>query len=37
VLAVHVAVSALFGLEEVRPLFDRLKRIIIKPVQIDVY
>lgn len=35
VLGTHVGLSALFGLEEVRPLFDRLKRIIIKPVHID--
>ncbi len=36
VLAVHIAVSALFGLEEARPLLARLKRIAIKPVHIDV-
>jgi putative peptidoglycan lipid II flippase len=35
VLTVHVSLSSLFGLEEVRPLIERLKRIIIKPVQID--
>ncbi len=35
VLVVHVSLSSLFGLEEVRPLIDRLKRIVIKPVQID--
>ena len=37
VLATHIGVSWLFGLEEVRPLFDRIKRIAIKPVRIDVY
>ena len=35
VLTVHISLSSLFGLDEVRPLMDRLKRIIIKPVQID--
>lgn len=35
VLTVHISLSSLFGLEEVRPLIDRLKRIVIKPVQID--
>lgn len=33
--AVHVGLSALFGLEEVRPLFDRLRRIIFRPVHVD--
>jgi len=37
VLATHVVISWLFGLEEVRPLFDKLKRLVIKPVQIDIY
>jgi len=37
VLATHIVISWLFGLEEVRPLFDRLKRLVIKPVQIDIY
>ena len=37
IFAAHVGVSALFGLEEVRPLFDRIKRIAIKPVRIDIY
>ncbi len=37
VFVTHVGVSRLFGLEEVRPLFDRLKRITIKPVRIDIY
>jgi len=31
----HIAVSALFGLEEVRPIFRYIKRIAIKPVQVD--
>ncbi len=30
--AVHVVMSSLFGLEEVRPVFSRLKRLITKPV-----
>lgn len=34
--AVHIAVSALFDLEEVRPVLSRLKRIALSPVKIDV-
>lgn len=37
IFSVHVGLSALFGLEEVRPLFERAKRLVIKPVHIDVY
>ena len=33
---VHVAVSALFGLEEARPIFDRLRKIALKPLKIDI-
>jgi putative peptidoglycan lipid II flippase len=36
-IGVHVALSALFGLEEVRPLFYRLKRIVLKPIKIQQY
>lgn len=36
VIGTHIGVSSLFGLEEVRPLIDRAKRIIIKPVHIDI-
>jgi putative peptidoglycan lipid II flippase len=32
---VHVAMSALFDLEEARPIFSRAKRIILKPVKIE--
>lgn len=32
---VHVAVSALFGLEEVQPIFDRLRKLVLKPVKLD--
>jgi putative peptidoglycan lipid II flippase len=35
VVGTHIALSALFGLEEVQPIFDRIKRIVIKPVQVD--
>ena len=35
VLAVHVGISALFGLEEVQPFLTRLKRLILKPVKLD--
>jgi peptidoglycan biosynthesis protein MviN/MurJ (putative lipid II flippase) len=31
--AVHVAISALFGLEEVKPIFKRVRRVILKPVK----
>jgi putative peptidoglycan lipid II flippase len=34
--SVHVAVSALFGLEEVKPIFSRIRKIILKPVKIDI-
>lgn len=33
---VHVAVSALFDLEEVRPIFARAKKIILKPLKIEI-
>lgn len=33
---VHIAVSALFGLEEVRPIISRLKKIILSPVKLNV-
>lgn len=32
---VHLAVSALFGLEEVRPVFDRLRKLMLKPVKFE--
>jgi hypothetical protein len=35
IFGTHVAVSYLFGVEEVRPLLDRVKRIIVKPVQVE--
>ncbi|MBA3757347.1 virulence factor MviN [Candidatus Saccharibacteria bacterium] len=34
-LAVHFAVSSLFGLEEVRPVTRKIKQIILKPVRIQ--
>jgi putative peptidoglycan lipid II flippase len=37
VFVTHISLSSLFGLEEVQPFVDRLKRIIAKPVQIDIY
>jgi hypothetical protein len=33
--AVHVGVSAIFGLEEVRPVIDRIRRFILKPIKIS--
>ncbi|HEX4774625.1 MAG TPA: murein biosynthesis integral membrane protein MurJ [Candidatus Saccharimonadales bacterium] len=32
---VHIAISALFDLEEVRPIFDRVRRIVFKPVKVE--
>lgn len=32
---VHIAVSALFGLEEVRPLFDRIRKLMLKPLKLE--
>jgi len=34
--AVHIGISALFDLEEVRPLFTRLKKLALKPVKLEV-
>jgi putative peptidoglycan lipid II flippase len=33
--AVHIGVSALFGLEEVRPLFARVRKLVLKPIKIE--
>jgi putative peptidoglycan lipid II flippase len=33
IFSVHISVSALFGLEEVRPLLNRLSKIILKPIK----
>jgi putative peptidoglycan lipid II flippase len=35
VLGVHIAMSALFGLEEVRPLLYRMKKLIFRPVNVE--
>ncbi|PIZ61994.1 virulence factor MviN [Candidatus Saccharibacteria bacterium CG_4_10_14_0_2_um_filter_52_9] len=32
---VHLSISALFDLEEVRPVFARIRKIILKPVKLD--
>jgi putative peptidoglycan lipid II flippase len=34
IIATHIAVSSLFGLEEVRPVLRRIKKIILKPVKV---
>jgi putative peptidoglycan lipid II flippase len=34
VLGTHIAISFLFGLEEVGPLFSRVKRLVVKPVRL---
>jgi len=36
IVSTHIGLSSLFGLEEVRPLISRMKRIILKPVRIDI-
>jgi len=36
IFGVHIAMSALFGLEEVKPFIDRIKKIIFKPINIEV-
>lgn len=33
--SVHIGVSSLFGLEEVRPLFSRLRKLALKPIKVD--
>lgn len=33
--AVHIAISALFGLDEVRPLFRIMRKVALKPIKID--
>jgi hypothetical protein len=35
IFVVHIAMSALFGLEEVRPFLYRLKKLVLKPIQIN--
>jgi putative peptidoglycan lipid II flippase len=32
---VHVAISALFGLEEVQPLFDKVRKLVLRPIKMD--
>jgi len=31
---VHIGLSSLFGLEEVRPLFSRIKKLVLKPIKL---
>jgi hypothetical protein len=33
---VHIAVSALFDLEEVRPVISRIRKIVLQPVKVDI-
>jgi len=35
IFGVHIGMSALFGLEEVRPFLYRVKRLILKPVKLE--
>ncbi len=32
---VHIGISALFGLEEVRPIFSRLRKLVLKPIKFE--
>ncbi len=34
IISTHIAVSSLFGLEEVRPVLRRIKKIVLKPVKV---
>ena len=34
IVVVHTVISALFGLDEVKPVFNRLRKIILKPIRI---
>ena len=34
-LAVHIGVSSLFGLEEVQPIWQRVKKIIFRPLKVE--
>jgi putative peptidoglycan lipid II flippase len=36
IISTHLAVSSLFGLEEVRPVLNRLKKIVLKPIKVDI-
>jgi hypothetical protein len=35
VFGVHVAMSGLFGLDEAKPVFRRLQKIVFRPVRIE--
>lgn len=35
IIGTHVALSALFGLEEVKPIFKRVKKLVFKPVRLN--
>jgi peptidoglycan biosynthesis protein MviN/MurJ (putative lipid II flippase) len=35
VFSVHIAMSGLFGLDEARPIFVRLRRLVYKPVRLE--
>jgi hypothetical protein len=32
---VHIIISGIFGLEETRPIFKWLKRVIFRPVRVE--
>lgn len=34
-LGVHIGISALFGLEEVKPIFNRLRKLIFRPLRVE--
>jgi len=35
VFITHIGISALFGLEEVKPIFYRLRRFILRPIRVE--
>lgn len=35
IFGVHLGMSALFGLEEARPVIERAKKVIIKPISVE--
>jgi hypothetical protein len=35
IFIVHLSISGLFGLEEAKAIFERIKRIILKPIKLQ--
>jgi putative peptidoglycan lipid II flippase len=34
-IAVHISVSAIFGIEEARPVIEKMRKVVLKPVRIE--